>query len=237
MEPKCDIIHQMGRKILVLDDSRELREAVKKYLSQNGFSVVAAADGSDGRLLAQEATPDLVLADADMPGLDGHTLCRVLKKDPRTKDIPVVIMSGTMMEEKDIVAGLEGGADDYILKPFPMKVLLARIRAVLRRFETAPAAAKKLKARGIELDPAAREVTVSGEAVALTRKEFDLLALFIEKAGRVLAPAFLLETVWGYDLADYNDPHTVETHISRLRKKIGAQRIENVPGCGYKFIP
>ena len=227
----------MGKRILVLDDSADLLEAVKKFLSQNGFSIVTGKDGSEGRLLAQESAPDLVLADADMPGLDGHTLCRVLKKDPKTKAIPVIIMSGTMMEEKDIVAGLEGGADDYIIKPFPMKVLLARIHAVLRRFEASPAAARKLKARGLSIDPAAREVKVDGQAVALTRKEFDLLALLIEKAGRVLTPGFLLETVWGYDLADYNDPHTVESHISRLRKKIGAERIENVSGCGYKFIP
>ena len=227
----------MGKRILVLDDSADLLEAVKKFLSQNGFSIVTGKDGSEGRLLAQESAPDLVLADADMPGLDGHTLCRVLKKDPKTKAIPVIIMSGTMMEEKDIVAGLEGGADDYIIKPFPMKVLLARIHAVLRRFEASPAAARKLKARGLSIDPAAREVKVDGQAVALTRKEFDLLATLLSKAGRVLSIPYLLETVWGYDPADYNDPHTVESHISRLRKKIGAERIENVSGCGYKFIP
>jgi DNA-binding response OmpR family regulator len=227
----------VGKRILVIDDSPELLESVRSHLAQSGFSVAVGRDGSEGRLLATEAPPDLVLADADMPGLDGHTLCRVLKKDPKTKAIPVIIMSGTMMEEKDIVAGLEGGADDYILKPFPMKVLLARIRAVLRRFEPSPETARKLKARGIVIDPAAREVTVEGQAVALTRKEFDLLALLMEKAGRVLTPGFLLEAVWGYDLADYNDPHTVESHVSRLRKKIGAGRIENVPGCGYKFVP
>lgn len=231
------IIQPMPKKILVIDDSRDLLESVSKALLADGFTVVSAANGSDGRLLAQESAPDLVLSDADLPGLDGHTLCRVLKKSPQTRAIPVIIMSGTMMEEKDIVAGLEGGADDYILKPFPMKVLLARIHAVLRRFEPASEVARELKVRGIELDPASREVRVRGKSVALTRKEFDLLALFIEKAGRVLTPGFLLETVWGYDLADYNDPHTVETHISRLRKKIGAERIENMPGCGYKFHP
>lgn len=225
----------MPKKILVLDDSPELLDAVKSHLARSGFTVLTGTNGADGRLLAQESAPDLVLADADMPGLDGHTLCRVLKKSPKTQAIPVIIMSGTMMEEKDIVAGLEGGADDYILKPFPMRVLLARIRAVLRRFEATPAVERKLKAKGIELDPAAREVKVNGKAAALTRKEFDLLALFIEKPGRVLTPSFLLETVWGYDLADYNDPHTVETHIFRLRQKIGVKNIVNVPGCGYKF--
>jgi DNA-binding response OmpR family regulator len=147
-------------------------------------------------------------------------------------------MSGEMIEEKDIVAGLDGGADDYIIKPFTMKVLLSRIRAVLRRFDRFPEAEKSLKARGIALDPASREVRVAGRKVALTRKEFDLLALFIDKVGRVLTSAYLLETIWGYDLADYNDPHTVETHISRLRSKLGKEAacfLVNVHGMGYKL--
>ncbi|OGS01473.1 MAG: hypothetical protein A3G41_09130 [Elusimicrobia bacterium RIFCSPLOWO2_12_FULL_59_9] len=228
----------MPKKILLIDDSQSLREAIKKYLIQNGFSVVAAADGSDGLMLAKESAPDLVVSDAEMPGLDGHTLCRILKKDQTTRHLPVIIISGALIEEGDVVAGLDGGADDYVLKPFPMKVLLARIRAVLRRYEKSDPIADKLRSRGIELDPEAREVKVNGKTVALSRKEFDLLALLVEKAGRVLRAGFILETVWGYDLADYNDPHTVETHISRLRKKLGpkaAEYIVNVPGLGYKF--
>jgi two-component system alkaline phosphatase synthesis response regulator PhoP len=179
-----------------------------------------------------------VLTDAEMPGLGGHALCRTIKKSPSLSHVPVIIMSGEMIDEKDVVAGLDGGADDYIIKPFPMKVLLSRIRAVLRRFEQFPETEKSLKARGITLDPASREVRIAGEKVALTRKEFDLLALFIEKAGRVLTNAYLLETIWGYDLADYNDPHTVETHISRLRGKLGkeaARCLVNVHGMGYKL--
>ena len=225
----------MAERVLVIDDTREMVESIKTYLSSHGFAVLTALNGSDGRLLALESLPDLVLTDADMPDLDGHALCRLLKQDPRTSRMPVLIMSGTMMDEGHIVAGLEGGADDYILKPFPMKVLLARIHAVLRRFAQGPELKQTLEREGIELDPAAREVRVQGVAVALTRKEFDLLALLIEKAGRVLTPAFLLEAVWGYDLADYNDPQTVTTHIHRLRKKIGAKYITNVTGHGYKF--
>lgn len=226
----------MPKKLLVVDDTKELLQMVKKYLSQNGFSVVTAENGSDGRLLAQEALPDLVLVDADMPDLDGHTLCRIIKKSEALRHIPVIIMSGSMIEERHIVEGLEGGADDYMIKPFTMKVLLARIRAVLRRFSSTPAMERKLKSRGIELDPAAREARVKGKVVPLTRKEFDLLALLIERAGKVVRPGFLLETVWGYDLTVYNDTHTVATHVSRLRKKIGAAHIENVPGHGYKFV-
>lgn len=225
-------------KILVIDDVAELRKAIEKMLTQNDFAVVTAANGSDGLLLAQEAGADLVLTDAVMPGLDGHALCRVLKKSAKTRTLPVIIMSGEMVEERDIVSGLEGGADDYVIKPFPMKVLLARIRAVLRRYAQDAGTNERLKRFGIELDPSRREVRIDGQVIALARKEFDLLALFLSSGGRVLSTTYLLETVWGYDVADYNDPHTVETHISHLRKKLGAKagrHICNVRGSGYKF--
>lgn len=228
------------KKILVVDDVQSLRKTIAKVLTQEGFSVVCAADGSDGLLLAQEARPDLILCDAVMPGLGGHALLRVLKQKKGTAHIPVIIMSGELIEEADVVSGLEGGADDYLPKPFSMRVLLARIRAVLRRFEGAGegAAERPRSCRGLELDPASREVAVGGKSVALTRKEFDLLALFLASPRRVLKTDYLLETIWGYDLADYNDPHTVQAHVSRLRRKLGpklARRILNVHGLGYKF--
>lgn len=226
----------MARRILVVDDTPETAEQLKTYLSSHGFGVVVAHGGSDARLLALDSPPDLVLTDADMPDLDGPSLCRALKKDPRTARVPVVIMSGTLIDEDDVVAGLDVGADDYLTKPFPMRVMMARVNAVLRRYATGPEAAGILKRGGLELDPAGREVKVAGKPVKLTRKEFDLLALLIEKEGRVLTPAFLLESVWGYDLATYNDPQTVTTHVFRLRKKIGSDYIENVTGHGYKFV-
>lgn len=226
------------KKILVVDDVDSLRKAVGRDLTQAGFSVVLAAGGSDGLLLAQESRPDLVLCDAVMPGLDGHALLRVLKRSSATAAIPVIIMSGEMIEETDVVSGLEVGADDYLLKPFSMRMLRARIHAVLRRYERGGEAERRLNCRGVELDPARREVAVGGKSVALTRKEFDLLALFLESPRRVLKTGYLLETIWGYDLADYNDPQTVQTHVSRLRKKLGprlARRIVHVHGLGYKF--
>ena len=226
----------MGRRVLVVDDTPEMAEAVRAYLASHGFGVVVAHGGSDARLLATDSPPDLVLTDADMPDLDGHALCRALKKNPRTAAVPVVIMSGTLTEEDDVVSGLEGGADDYLIKPFPMKVMLARVHAVLRRYAPSADATRLVKRGGLELDPAGRTVKVAGKPVKLTRKEFDLLAILIEKEGRVLTPGFLLESVWGYDLADYNDPQTVTTHVFRLRKKVGAACIENVTGHGYKFI-
>lgn len=228
----------MPKKILIVDDNASLRAAVRRVLSQEGFAPMEAADGADGLLLAQEGTPDLILTDAEMPNMGGHALCRAIKKSGAMRHVPVIIMSGELVDEKDVVAGLDGGADDYVIKPFTMKLLISRVRAVLRRFEQSPSTEKHLKARGIELDPAAREVLVKGEKISLTRKEFDLLSLFLEKAGRVLTSSYLLETIWGYDLADYNDPHTVETHVSRLRSKLGkdvGRGIVNVRGLGYKL--
>ena len=228
----------MAYKILVVDDDDVVRKVVKKYLAGNGFSVVITDNGSEGLLLVREAKPDLILVDAQMPGLDGHSVCRVLKKEAATHHIPVIIMSGAKIEDKDVLAGFEGGADDYVMKPFSMPILMARIQAVLRRYATSPHMESKLRKQGIELDPAGRTVKVRGRALPLTRKEFDLLATLIGKAGRVLSIPYLLETVWGYDPADYNDPLTVEVHVSHLRKKLGpkiAKHIVNVIGHGYKF--
>ncbi len=225
-------------KILIIDDNGNLRKAIAKMLRHEGFSPIEATGGAEGLLLASESAPDLVLTDVAMPGLDGYGVCRAIKKSGPLSHLPVIIMSGEMVEEKDIVSGLDGGADDYLIKPFGMTVLLSRIRAVLRRYRPSPDGRKCLKARGITLDPASREVRVSGMKISLTRKEFDLLALLIDKAGRVMTTSYLLETIWGYDTTEWHDPHTVESHLSRLRVKLGssvARSIVNVRGVGYRF--
>ena len=228
----------MANKILVVDDDEQVRNLIKKYLIDNSFSVVLTDNGSEGLLLVRESKPDIILVDAEMPGLDGYAVCRVIKKEAASRQIPVIIMSGSRIGDTDVLSGFEGGADDYVMKPFALPILLARIRAVLRRYETATQLETKLKKSGVELDPAGRTVKVSGTPVSLTRKEFDLLATLISKPGHVLSVPYLLETVWGYDPADYNDPGTVEVHVSHLKKKLGpktAKRIVNVLGHGYKF--
>ncbi len=232
------IIRKMPQKILVVDDDPEIRALVRKYLSANGFAVVFADNGSEGIILARESRPELILLDAEMPGLDGYSVCRAIKSDPAAKPIPIIIMSGSRIEDKDVLSGFEGGADDYVLKPFFLPVLLARIQAVLRRYQTSSRMEETLKRYGIELDPAGRTVKANGRSLSLTRKEFDLLATLIGKPGRVLSVPYLLETVWGYDPGDYNDPGTVEVHVSHLRKKLGpriGKRIVAVIGHGYKF--
>lgn len=230
----------MPNKILVVDDDRAILKMLKQYLSANGSAVIITDNGSEALLLIKDSRPDIVLCDSQMPGLDGQALCRAIKREALTASIPVVLMSGERVGDKDVVSGLEHGADDYILKPFSMSVVLARLNAVLRRYEGAkPAAAVAVKS-GIELDTEGRTVKVGGKPVALTGKEFDLLAILLSKSGRLLSVTYLLETVWGYDPAHYNDPGTVEVHVSHLRKKLGprhARHIVNVPGHGYKFDP
>lgn len=228
----------MPPKVLLVDDDATALKLAKQYLASLSFSVVTSNNGSDALLLAQESKPDILVIDVEMPGLDGNSLCRVLKRGPNTRSLPIIIMSGSKIEEKDILLGLENGADDYLLKPVSLPVLAAKIQTVLRRYAAPAKLERSLKRSGVELDPAGRTVKVRGKTVSLARKEFDLLAILLEKAGRVLSIPYLLETVWGYDPAHYNDPSTVEVHISRLRRKLGtraAGRIVNVTGNGYKF--
>lgn len=230
----------MPIKVLLVDDDESSIALAKKYLLGRAYAVVTAHDGSDGLLLAQESKPDIVILDVEMPGLDGNSLCRVLKRGEKTSALPVILMSGRKIEEKDVLLGLAGGADDYLLKPVSLPVLAAKIETVLRRYAAPVKSAKTLKRSGVDLDPAGRTVKVGGKKVALARKEFDLLAVLLEKAGRVLSIPYLLETVWGYDPAHYNDPSTVEVHVSRLRRKLGARAgalIVNSTGNGYKFEP
>ncbi len=229
----------MPKKILVVEDDRKMLDVMRRYLENRGFSVIFTDNGSEALMLARDSKPDLIVADAGLPGLDGFSLCKAVKSSAGTAAIPVIIISGCKTEEADIVNGYDKGADDYLTKPFAFSVLAAKINAVLRRYGAGSGpAARLVREQGIELAPAARTVKLGGKPIALTRKEFDLLTLMLEKKGRVLGIPYLLETVWGYDMATYDNPHTVETHISSLRKKLGkklAERLVSVTGHGYKF--
>ncbi|HAT72559.1 MAG TPA: DNA-binding response regulator [Elusimicrobia bacterium] len=229
----------MPKKVLLVDDDRKMLEVMRRYLENHDFTVIFTDNGSEALMLARDSRPDVVVADVQLPGLDGFELCKALKASPKTARTPVIIISGGRTDDEDIVEGYDKGADDYLTKPFAFPVLTAKINAVLRRYgAAAEGKTGRIKNKEVELDPEARSVKVSGKPVPLTRKEFDLLTLLLEKKGRVLSVPYLLETVWGYDMATYDNPHTVETHISSLRKKLGkkmAARIQSVTGHGYKF--
>jgi len=229
----------MSKKVLLVEDDRGMLEVIRRYLENRGFSVVFTDNGAEALMLARDSRPDIVVTDVELPGLDGLGLCKALKGSAETAEVPVIIISGEKTGEADIVAGYDKGADDYLAKPFAFSVLVSKINAVLRRYSAGSGLRTgKIKEQGLELDPSARSVKIAGRPAALTRKEFDLLTLLLEKKGRVLSLPYILETVWGYDMDTYDNPHTVETHISSLRKKLGAKfaaRLISVTGHGYKF--
>ncbi|HCC47281.1 MAG TPA: DNA-binding response regulator [Elusimicrobia bacterium] len=228
----------MFKKILLVDDDKLVLNSTRRYLEGQGFNVAAADNGSEAVALIKDFGPDLVVTDVEMKGLDGFALCKALKETEGFSGIPVIIVSGRKVSEEDILAGYNKGADDYVLKPFSFPVLLAKIKAVMKRYEGAEDKAGKITKLGLVIDPAGRTATLKGAVVNLTRKEFDLLMALITEEGRLLSISYLLETVWGYDPASYNDPHTVGVHVSSLRKKLGpgiGARITSVTGHGYKF--
>lgn len=222
-----------------MDDDREMLEILGRYLENHGFPVLTARNGSEGLAVLADARPELIITDAEMPGMDGFAFCKKLKANRSLASIPVIMMSGKKITESDMVSGYGDGAEDYIIKPFSYPVLLAKVTALLRRARTRPVPEPAvIKKHGFELDLGGRALRISGKPVKVTSKELDLFSLLVSRPGRVLGLNHLLETVWGYDPARYNDPHTVEVHISNLRKKLGprlAARIKAVPGHGYKF--
>ncbi len=224
--------------ILVVDDEADNRRVYGELLQAEGYCVKLAASGNEGFTRALESPPDLVLSDVSMAGGDGLSLLERLRAEKKTARVPVILMSGVHCDTEKQAQGLEKGADDYLPKPVPPSLLRAKVAAVLRRYSAAVDLGEQLKTNGLKIDVAARTVEISGKRISLTRKEFDLLTTFLRKPGRLLSIAYLLETVWGYDPADYSDPHTVGVHVSTLRKKIGStisDKIVAVPGLGYRF--
>ena len=223
--------------ILVAEDERELNNLVRRHLEEEGHRVVQVFDGPAAVRAVQQERPDLVILDWMLPGLDGLEVCRRIRRD----SIVPILMLTARSEEIDRVLGLEVGADDYLTKPFGIRELLARVRAILRRVEllraagTREASPSTLAAGPLRVDLEQHLVSVDGRPVELTPKEFDLLALLIRHPGRAFGRDYLLEKVWGYESGGFD--RTVDTHVLRLRKKLGqvGEWIETVWGVGYRF--
>jgi DNA-binding response OmpR family regulator len=225
-------------RILVVDDEADNRRVYGFLLEKEGYAVKTASNAADALAAAIESPPDLIISDVTMPGDDGLTFLKKIKAEKSTQGVPFILMSGVRKGADEQAEGIEKGADDYLPKPVPPALLRAKVAAVLRRYDAPRELVDTLKTNGLTLDVAARVVKVGGKRVPLTRKEFDLLTTLMRRRGRVLSIPYLLETVWGYDPADYSDPHTVGVHVSTLRKKIGksiGDRIVSVPGLGYRF--
>lgn len=224
----------MAKTILVVDDEEPLRRLVKEYLTQEGFRVVSAADGQEALFVARHEKPDLIILDLMMPKMDGYEFMRAHSKERETP----VIMLTAKVEENDKVLGLELGADDYVTKPFSMRELTARVRAVLRRASSEPPEPEILRAADITLDRAGRVVTVGERRVDLTPSEFDLLATLMSVPGRAFSRLELLEQLQGTAYDGYE--RTIDVHIRNLRTKIESdprnpRYVETVYGVGYRF--
>ncbi len=223
--------------ILIVEDERDLNNLIRRHLEEEGHRALQAFDGQSALVNAARERPDLIVLDWMLPKLDGLEVCRRIRRE----SIAPILMLTARAEEIDRVLGLEVGADDYLAKPFGIRELLARVRALLRRVEldqasqAGEAEPPALLAGGLQVDLAAHAVSVDGRPVELAPKEFDLLEILVRHPGRAFARDYLMEKVWGYD-ANGSD-RTVDTHVLRLRKKLGAagERIETVWGLGYRF--
>jgi two-component system alkaline phosphatase synthesis response regulator PhoP len=224
----------MAKTILVVDDKASVRTLIRDYLTEEGFRVVVADNGRTALFVARQEKPDLILLDILMPEVGGYEFLRAYRKERNT---PIILVTAKV-EESDKVLGLELGADDYITKPFGMREMVARIRAVLRRGGQELAAGEVLRAADVVLDRASRSVQASGEPVKLTPSEFDLLAALMEAPGRVLSRAALLELLQGP--TGEGVERTVDVHVRNLRTKLEQDPshplyIETVFGVGYRF--
>ena len=225
-------------RVLVVEDEHDIAGLVRHTLERGGeMEVDVASSGDQALKAAAEHTPDLILLDLNLPVLGGLEVCRLLRARPSTARVPIIMLTART-GESDRVTGLDAGADDYITKPFSIRELAARVRAVLRRGRSDDPPAAPLVYRGAHLvaDFDAVSVAVDGESIRLTRREFELLRYLVENRGRVLSRDRLLERVWGYDRLI--ETRSVDVHVGRLRAKLGAagKQIETVVGLGYRFV-
>ncbi len=221
-------------RILVVDDEENIRTLVATYLRNDGFDVVTAATGEDAIAAVAASSPDLVVLDVRLPGIDGFEALRRIRK---TSEV-FVIMLTARADELDTLVGLEVGADDYVTKPFSPRELVARVKAMLRRSRDEPRADEALRFEGLSVDEARREVLVDGELAPLTALEFDLLSALASAPGRVFTRRQLIERVWGWDF--YGEERVVDVHVRNLRKALGdaagsPRFIATIRGVGYKL--
>jgi DNA-binding response OmpR family regulator len=222
-------------KILVVDDEPEAVELLEFNLKQAGFDVISAADGAEAIKKARSNVPNLIVLDLMLPEIDGLEVCKMLRRDPATVGVPIIMLTAKAAE-LDRIVGLELGAEDYITKPFSPRELVLRVKKVLERGRAAPAEPETLKFGDLLIDASRHLVKWRGKQVELTATEFKLLALLAQRRGRVQSRDQLLRDVWEYN--SLVDTRTVDTHMRRLREKLGtaAKHLDTVRGVGYRFV-
>jgi DNA-binding response OmpR family regulator len=222
------------RRAVLVEDDADIAEAITYQLEKLGLTVRVARSGEEGLDLARRGA-DLVLLDLNLPGMDGLEVCRLIRRDSATRQVPIIIISARA-DETDRVLGLEMGADDYVVKPFSLKELAARCRVALRRADAGGEPLTVYRDDNFDIDFESYLVRYKGQEIRLTHKEFELFRCLVERAGRILTRERLLEWVWGLD-SDVDD-RSVDAHIRRLRAKLGPARghIETMVGLGYRFV-
>jgi DNA-binding response OmpR family regulator len=220
--------------VLVIDDEKDLVELVRYNLEKEQFHAITAFDGASAVEIAMKHRPELIILDLMMPGMNGLEVCRVLRADEKTRDIPIIMLTART-SETDRVVGLEMGADDYVTKPFSPRELVARVRAVLRRTSGPKEKTKVIKRGLLVIDIDAREVTYEGKAIVLTATEFRILEYLANRPGRVVTRDSIIDAALGQNTAVMD--RTIDVHITALRRKLGSggEMIETVRGFGYKF--
>lgn len=227
----------MTSRVLIVEDEADIRDLLAFHLEREGYQVSKSRTGADALRHVKASPPDLILLDIMLPEVDGLEVCRRLRREPATAALPIVMLTAKG-DEVDRVLGLELGADDYIVKPFSPKEVVARVRAVLRRARP-PSGVERIVTGRLSIDPGRHVVSVGERPVQLTPKEFDLLRALAEAEGRVLSREFLLDRVWGYAAASEIESRTVDVHVRRLRVKLGdeGRRISTVKSVGYRLEP
>ena len=228
-----------NEKILVVDDEENIAELISYNLTSNGYKVIIANNGNDAVKLAVEEKPKLILLDLMIPGKDGYDVCKEIRSNSEIRNTPIIMLTAKS-EELDKILGLELGADDYITKPFSVRELLARVKAVLRRFSISEPESNVLVFGNLTADFDKREILVNDKKLDLTLKEFELLEILIRNKGKILTRDTLLDKIWGYEYI--GETRTVDVHIRYLRKKIelddkNPKLIETIRGVGYRFNP
>lgn len=220
------------KTILIVEDEYRMRYLLRDYFINEGYEIVEAEDGEVALSKFKETNVDLIILDIMMPHMDGWTVCRTIRG---ISDVPIIILTAKS-EEDDKLLGYELGADDYITKPFSLKILMAKVKVLLKRAEGIPGSQKSImEYDGLRINETAHEVTVDGQEINLSPKEYELLLYLVKNGGAALSRDMILDNVWGYDF--YGDARTVDTHIKRIREKLGSKGnlITTVRGSGYRF--